>query len=135
MARISFEDFEFTSLYKGDKPAPWGGRPENWNHNIVTVYRGGRRCRFDFWPSTMSVGELASRRDVLGAFQCFVSDACCAESSFEDFCADFGYDTDSRRAYSTYCACKRSADKLHRLYAGDLAQLRDRVEDEISNAD
>jgi hypothetical protein len=47
---------------------------------------------------------------------CLMSDATAGElGSFEAFCDDFGYDTDSRRAESTYNACKDTAAAMHRL--------------------
>ncbi len=39
-------------------------------------------------------------------------DASCARDSFEDFCGNMGYDTDSRKALDTYLACQESGKKL-----------------------
>lgn len=41
------------------------------------------------------------------------SDAC--NQSFAHWCSDFGYDEDSRKAYATYEACQKNADKLARV--------------------
>jgi len=38
--------------------------------------------------------------------------------SFEDFCAEFGYDTDSRRAERIYEACVATVDKVDEFLAG-----------------
>lgn len=46
---------------------------------------------------------------------CFVSDGHSGYMSFNDFCNEFGYDTDSRKAEKIYKACKRSTDKLFKL--------------------
>lgn len=35
--------------------------------------------------------------------------------SFSNWCSDFGYDEDSRKAFSIYEACQKSADKLARV--------------------
>lgn len=52
--------------------------------------------------------------DVLG---CLASDYSGGEGSFEEFCADFGYDTDSRRAETIYRAVVEQNRKL-RVFLG-----------------
>lgn len=44
-----------------------------------------------------------------------VTDYSCAQDSFEDFCSNFGYDTDSRSALETYLACQESGTKLRKI--------------------
>ena len=41
-------------------------------------------------------------------------------NSFEDWCDEYGYDTDSRKAHRTYRICDRQAEKLKALL-GDSA--------------
>lgn len=36
--------------------------------------------------------------------------------SFESWCSDFGYDSDSRKAFDTYMACQKNSDKLARVF-------------------
>jgi len=43
---------------------------------------------------------------------------------FEDFCGDFGYDTDSRKAEQTYFAVQKEWSKVHRLFRDCLDELR-----------
>lgn len=38
-----------------------------------------------------------------------------ASDSFEDFCSNLGYDTDSRKALETYLKCQESGHKLRRV--------------------
>lgn len=47
-------------------------------------------------------------------------DASCADQTFHDWCADMGYDTDSRKALDTYMVCQQIATDLRALlgYAG-----------------
>jgi hypothetical protein len=42
-------------------------------------------------------------------------DSSAASQSFDSWCSEYGYDTDSRKAYATYEACQRNADKLRRV--------------------
>ncbi|WP_223699744.1 hypothetical protein [Pseudomonas aeruginosa] len=38
-------------------------------------------------------------------------------STFEEFCGDFGYDKDSRKALDTYMACQEITSKLRRFFS------------------
>ncbi len=38
---------------------------------------------------------------------------------FEDWCADYGYDTDSRKALELYEQCQRIGKQVHRLLGSD----------------
>lgn len=51
---------------------------------------------------------------------CLASDAAGVENaqSFEDWCSEYGYDTDSRKAEKTYNVCKHEADYLKK-WLGD----------------
>jgi hypothetical protein len=58
-------------------------------------------------------------RDVLHSLQ---SDAS-APLLFEDFCSEFGYDTDSRKAESTHRACLRIRGELERMLGADYEEF------------
>jgi hypothetical protein len=53
--------------------------------------------------------------DIDGVLYSLVMDYLAGQNSFEDFCSDFGYDTDSRKALETYLACQGNGLKLIRL--------------------
>lgn len=55
-------------------------------------------------------------------------DAEAHDQSFEDWCSNFGYDTDSRKALATYMACQETATKLRRAKI-DLEFHRERLQD------
>lgn len=44
-----------------------------------------------------------------------VMDASCGSETFEDFCANFGYDADIRKALDLYLKCQQTNDKLRGL--------------------
>ena len=50
---------------------------------------------------------------------CIVSDAYCGENTFDDFCTDFGYDEDSRKALETYLSCQENSKKLSQVFKGE----------------
>lgn len=45
--------------------------------------------------------------------------------TFDDWCRDFGYDTDSRKAMATYLACQNSEVESRRFFGADWARLLD----------
>lgn len=49
-----------------------------------------------------------------------VSDASSSEQTFEDWCAEFGYDSDSRKALATYLECQATRTKLLALFGAEL---------------
>lgn len=51
-------------------------------------------------------------RDILHSLY---MDYSCSQGTFEDFCSNMGYDTDSRRALDTYLACQESGAKLRKI--------------------
>jgi hypothetical protein len=48
-----------------------------------------------------------------------LSDASAGEQSFEEFCLEFGYDPDSRKAERIHKACEKTARELRRLLGDD----------------
>lgn len=125
--------FTINSEYIGDKPAPWNdGKNDNYHNHKVSVTHNKRKLTFDFWGSIMNP-ELRSDQDNINAFQCFVSDALSAKESFEYFCSEFGYDTDSRKAERIYKACEKHLRKLERVFTGDIYDLINELQ-ELENA-
>lgn len=60
----------------------------------------------------------------------FWMDASLAQGTFDDFCADLGYDTDSRKALNSYLACQEIASQLN---AGFTPGERVRIQQIIDN--
>lgn len=53
-----------------------------------------------------------------------------ADNTFDDFCSELGYDTDSRRALETYLACQEINTKLQKLFThNDIERLTELLED------
>lgn len=65
-----------------------------------------------------------------GVLYSLLTDISATEQSFANWCADFGYDTDSRKAFSVYEACQQNADKLFKLFTSEeRAKLSNLLED------
>jgi len=119
MARTTYKNFNITATYIGGEKAPWSdekGAPANYNNHRVTVYSKETKTRisFKFWASQMHP-ELRSRADLLGAFHCFLEDAISGSLVFGEFCREYGYNDDSRRAEKVWRLCQKSLTKAVRL--------------------
>lgn len=117
MKKTNYKNFIISASFNGEKCAAWDQR--NHNNYIITVKNAdtGLRTRFDFW-SSIAHPELESKYDLLNAFYCFVSDAVSGVDTFEDFCAELGYDPDSRNAEKIHNACRRAYKKITRIAPG-----------------
>ena len=95
------------SVYVGRVTGDWAGAAQY----KVTLYMAGRQLTVPFY---MGVAHTRgpSAADVL---YCLASDAQAGDLSFEDFCSDFGYDSDSRKAEQTWKACVRMAPRVRRF--------------------
>jgi hypothetical protein len=61
---------------------------------------------------------------------CLVLDAQAANSTFRNWCDDFGYDDDSISARNTYDACQKTADQLRRVFShAQIAELEEALQD------
>lgn len=111
--RIAQYGVTMTVVEVPERPATdrWDGH-EGARHYKVTLRRDGRRATayYSMGPAHTKGPELA---DVL---ECLVSDAASGVQAFEVFCAELGYDEDSRTAERTWKACGRIGEKLARLF-------------------
>lgn len=93
----------------------------------ITIARNGRKFVFKFGQSVVKSGRYKNKKyseptayDVLACLTKY------DPGTFENFCGDFGYDTDSRKAFKTYKAVIREYKNLERLYSeAELEQLRE----------
>lgn len=99
------------SFRLGDRPDDHS-MPDGARHYRCVLSRGKRR--FTFW---YSMGPALERDpDVAEVLDSLLMDANCVRwDSFEQFCHEYGYDQDSRKALATYKACEKTAKSLERL--------------------
>ena len=114
--RTTYKNFRIMSTFKGDKLWNADEKNANYNNHIVTVINTelNKKTSFEFWGSIMEP-EISTEQELLFSFYCFLSDGNGAQCGFEEFCSEFGYDTDSRKAYATFKACKKSLAKMERI--------------------
>ena len=83
------------------------------DHWKCLIHSGHRRYTVYF---TCGYGHNGKDPDLKTVLECLQSDARAGNQSFEYFCGDFGYDTDSRRAEATWKACRKTHKELTRLF-------------------
>lgn len=82
----------------------------------------GTSARFPFYASIANP-DMTKKEDLLSALSCIVRDADAGAFPFRDFCADFGYDEDSRKALKTWKTCKSMEKRLQRVLDGSIISL------------
>lgn len=68
-------------------------------------------------PSPLPIRPMAPR--LPGVIYSFIQEAACASGTFEDFCADLGLSTDSRKALETYLDCQSIGHAVRALLGPD----------------
>lgn len=95
------------------KPAPWGEAGQYRPHFRATLSRSepkGARLAFDFW------GAVDSRTaDLHSVLSCVASDVHTPDT-FADFCAEYGYEEDSRAAMQTFRRADSFAKRLRAFF-------------------
>ena len=89
--------------------------------DVYRIYltRNGKRFSFTFGQSISNAGIEPTPYDVLACLQKYPVD------TFEDFCHEFGYNEDSRKAEKIYRAIKREYLGVEQLFSDVLDQLRE----------
>lgn len=97
--------------YCGGEPL-MPGTVRNW-HTDPSLYAETIR---QAWYTDKRAPLVPVAADVLS---CVVSDAHAGGQSFTEFCSDFGYDEDSRKAHKVWRKCKDGALKAYRLLGSE----------------
>jgi len=118
---ISIKRISMVASYADHNPNMIEGG-ENMDH-WRCVFKMGRRSLTIYFSMGMAHnGKEPTAADVIA---CVVSDARGIDycRSFEDWCSDYGYDTDSRKAERIFKVCERLAKSLKRFLAGEYEGL------------
>lgn len=116
-----------TINYLDNKSPKWDTDNRNHNHYRVTLRRkDGDKGRFvfQFWDSiaNSNSGDKPTAYDVLSC----VGAETTGYASFEEFCSEFGYDQDSRKAEQTWKTYDKQSRKLNAfLSEEELEALRE----------
>lgn len=90
----------------------------NYKHRVsIKTERGKSSFLFHTSQNDYKLGKFEmDEKDLQGALYCFLSDAASGKESFGDFCNEFGYDTDSRKALKVWKDCQKATEKAERLF-------------------
>ncbi len=118
------------TLTDGKTPLWYDGKPHG-HHFRVTLSKAkpfqwkSARITFDFWSSIADREKGIKTVSAYSVLACLASDSYCADT-FKDFCADYGYEEDSRKAEKTFKACRKMAHKLREFFTSkELEQLQE----------
>ena len=123
--KTKYKNLTISSKFLGNKN--WNhndnGKYDNYNNHIVYIYNTDtkKRCSFEFWNSIVG-GEITDERELLDAFNCFVSDAHIGEDSYENFITEFGYE-DGKFAKDVYKLCCKSLEQFDRVVGLDICDV------------
>lgn len=102
-----------------DKPVPEGFDPGARAWTVELRYRG-RVMTVDYYT-----GSLAGYPTTAEVLESLRLDYDAGSETFDEFCSDFGYDTDSRKALRTWKSCATIATKLSRFLGKGVIELND----------
>jgi hypothetical protein len=131
---LTSNGIKFRATLSNTKTPAWGNDGKHGHHYRVTLYsvctpdRGNhdtRRLTFDFWSSISDQIKGIKTVRPYDVLACVSGDAYCPET-FEDFCADYGYDSDSIKALQTFRRCSAFSKRLRAFFtAEELKQLQE----------
>ena len=103
---------------------PIAEKSDNWQEGSFEWRVSINNAIFSFYTGS-ALGSEPTLDDVLYSL---ISDSQACEMSFDEWCSDFGYNTDSRKALETYLLCQSNTKKL--VKAGiDISKERERLQD------
>ena len=94
------------------------------NIYICTLKNSLHRFIFTFGDSVQNTnnGEKPNEYDILSCLNKYPTD------TFADFCSEFGYDDDSRKAFKTYKAVKREWENVNKLFTAEQLELLQEIQ-------
>jgi hypothetical protein len=102
---------------------------DGWKNYLwrVTIARGAEAVRINFHCGTGHAKDgVPTPPKLQDVIYSLIMDWQGGRETFKDFCACFGYDEDSRKAYKIWEACKANGEKLARLFSPDeIAELEE----------
>ena len=75
-------------------------------------------------PFSQGIG-IKENPNINGVLECLQSDSLSGDFTFEGFCDEFGYDSDSRKAEKTFKACQETRFKLKKFFNGNFLRFLD----------
>lgn len=80
-------------------------------------------------PNVLQIIFECSAPKIEQVLHSLILDASCGNDTFEDFCANCGYDTDSRKALDAYMACQKIGSDLRRVLGSKYPEIEEALAD------
>ncbi len=81
----------------------------------VHLYFEGRKLTVPFFTGPAVDPKTLNAKDVL---ECIIADTIAGETPFNEFCAEYGINPDSRREYAKWRTCRKRAPEV-RAFLGE----------------
>lgn len=118
----------FKAAYQGTKCPMWCDGCKHGDHYRITIKRDrlSRSISFDFWNSQHAAqeGRAPTAYDVLAC----ISGDYGTPGTFDEYCATYGFDLDSRKAEQAYKLTDRFARKLRAFFTEDEARALSEIQ-------
>lgn len=98
------------------------------NGPLRNLLAGRRLIDKDLEKRLLETLSNRATMDPAGVCYSLISDAQAGSESFADFCSDFGYDEDSRKAFTTYEACQKNGKEFRALVGPHFAAIETALE-------
>lgn len=94
----------------------WAKKDENHGINYwIVIKMDKNEYGFDFWGSIVDK-EKNRKPTEASILSCLIP---CGSETFEDFCDEFGCDSDSMNAFKSFQAQKKQDDAVRKLFTSD----------------
>lgn len=104
---------KFRATLSDSKPAQW--EPSGHHYRITISRKGGGRVAFDFWGSVNDMNAGRREIDAYSVLSCVSSDIYTPDT-FEEFCSEYGYDSDSIKTKQLFTRANRFAQRLRAFF-------------------
>lgn len=118
---------KFRATLSDTKTPAWSDNGKHGHHYRVTLSgnKVKRRLVFDFWGSIKDADDGVETVTPYDVLACISGDAYTPET-FKDFCAEYGYESDSIKALQMFRRCSAFAKRLRAFFtAAELEQLQE----------
>lgn len=103
---VALHNIRMTSRRVDSNPLMGDRDMDHWR---CTLTCEGRRMSTTF---SKGFGHNGAKPRVEELLSTFASDTTALDSNFEDWCGEYGYEQDSRKAYKIYQACVKQSQRL-----------------------
>jgi hypothetical protein len=122
---LTSNEIKFRATLSDTKTPAWGDNGKHGHHYRVTLSKPAARLTFDFWGSIADAEKGIQTVSAYSVLACISGDAYTPET-FADFCAEYGYESDSIKALQTFRRCSAFAKRLRAFFTeAELEQLQE----------